>query len=294
MLDTISHLTDLNWWTKSAQKIDFWFSALIFALAALTLIIIDKAHSENLFSIALLMWLTLFSVLWDRKESLTFKSDLFSTVFGLVLLGLILLRNLEGSNDFSLRLLPLVGVFSIATLASGIKNIVSYWRELTIASLLIFAKAVAVFLKIINLTIITAKFTNAFLYMIGFNSYREGVFVTLPQGRIEVLGTCSGEESVILMSCVAFLFFFLVPVSYLQKVLCFILAVLIGFLVNAVRITILAIFVNANDMEGFEYWHSEDGSLLFAIISVCLFGAFCWLSYVRHASESSPSQLGEG
>ena len=294
MLDVLGQFTDLNWWKKSSQTIEFWFGALIVGLAALTLAIIDKGFPENLFSLGLLMWLTLFSVLWDRKEDLTFRSNLFSTAFGGVLLALILLRNFSGDNDFSLRLLPLVGTFSVAVMASGIGNIPSYWRELLVSGLLIYAKVMSIVLQAINLPIITAKFGHAFLVMIGFQTYREGVFITLPKGRVEVLGACSGEESVILMVCVAFLFFFLVPISHMQKAISLVIAAIIGFLVNVVRITMLTIFVNANDREGFDYWHGEDGSLLFAIVSVCVFGLFCWLAYVRDSADQPSSELGQG
>ncbi|MFN9176035.1 MAG: cyanoexosortase A, partial [Synechocystis sp.] len=281
----INKALNLKWWSQVARQIEFWLVVLFVGLGALNLTIIEKAHSENLFSLALLMWLTLFSVLWDRREALTFKSNLFSSVFGAVLLVLILLRNIEGTNDFSMRLLPFVGTISTVLMASGIKSLKKYWREIVISGLLIYAKLVAVFLQSINLSMLTAKFSNAFLYIIGFEAYRDGVFVTLPQGRIQVLGACSGEESVILMLSVAFLFFFLVPISHVQKVISLTLAALIGFLINVVRITLLAIFVNAGDRQGFDYWHGEDGSLSFAIVSVCLFGAFCWFAYVRNLGK---------
>jgi cyanoexosortase A len=284
MID-INKALDLKWWSQAARQIEFWLVVLFVGLGALNLTIIEKAHSENLFSLALLMWLTLFSVLWDRRGDLRFKSDLFSSVFGAVLLLFVLLRNVEGTSDFSMRLLPFIGTISTVLIASGIKSLKTYWREITISGLLIYAKLVAVFLQSINLTIFTAKFSNAFLYIIGFETYRDGVFVTLPQGRIQVLGACSGEESVILMLSVAFLFFFLVPISHVQKVISLTLAALIGFLINVVRITLLAIFVNSGDRQGFDYWHGEDGSLSFAIISVCLFGAFCWFAYVRNLGE---------
>jgi len=291
MLD-INKALDPKWWTHASRQVEFWVVILLLALGALNLTIIEKAHSENLFSLALLMWLAMLSVLWDRREELTFRSNVFSSVFGAVLLGFVLLRNIEGTSDFSMRLLPFVGTISTALIASGLKSIRTYWREIAISGLLIYAKLIAVFLQSINLTIFTAKFSNAVLYMIGFQTYRDGVFVTLPQGRIQVLGACSGEESVILMLCVAFLFFFLVPISHLQKVISLVVAALIGFLINVVRITMLAVFVNAGDRQGFDYWHGEDGSLSFAIVSVCLFGVFCWFAYVRNLGE--PSSLEKG
>ncbi|MEY2985067.1 MAG: hypothetical protein RLZZ568_1684 [Cyanobacteriota bacterium] len=286
MLDIRRYLNPKGWF-KSACTIKFWLIVLLFGLAALNLVIIDQAHHDNLFSLALLMWLTLLHSLWERRHGLTLRSDGRSSMIGGMLLGFILLRNIAGSSDFSVRLLPVIGVISLVLIASGAKSLKTYWREITLSGLLLYAKLAAVFLQIINLTLLTAKVANAFLYIIGFETYREGFFITLPQGRIQVLGVCSGETSIILLLSVAFLFFFLLPISHGQKGVSLTFAALLGFVINVVRITLLAILVNSGDRQSFNYWHGENGSLLFAMISVGLFGAFCWFAYVRPQGELS-------
>ncbi|MEB3174334.1 MAG: cyanoexosortase A [Cyanobacteriota bacterium] len=276
-------------WKEARQRTDVWLGGLGIALAGLHLLLLDKAKEEHLFSISLLMWLTVASLLWDRRRELSFKSDTFSTVFGAVLLLSILARNLI-PTDLSLRLLPLVGGISLALLASGYRNLRQYWREITALTLLLLAKLITTFLNAINLPLFTAKVATFLLWLGGFEVYREGVYIELSKGKVEVLGACSGVESILLVVCVAVLFFFLIPVSHVQKIICLLIAALIGFVVNAVRVIIMALLVDIGDKPGFDYWHGSDGSLSFAVVSVCLFGLYCWLAYVRNYNGSSPSQ----
>lgn len=267
-------------WRKSLQQPSFWFIALTGGLALLHLTLLDKNKLQNLFSISFLLWLTVASLIWDKRDRLVLESNLFSTLLGSALLIFILLRNIH-SNDISLRVLPLVGGLGIMLITSGAKHLKNYYREIFILSLLVVARVVALFLQSIDLTLWTAKFSAFVLWACGFQVYRQGIFIKLPQGRVEVYEACSGEESILLMLCVAILFLFLIPINHLHKAICLTIAVTIGFMVNAFRVALLAIFVNSHDTKAFEYWHGSEGSLLFSAISVCLFGLYCWFAHVQ-------------
>jgi exosortase/archaeosortase family protein len=242
-------------WRKSVQQPSFWFVALAGGLALLHLTLLDKSKLENLFSLSFLMWLTVASLLWDKRDRLVLESNLFSTCLGSTLLMFVLLRNLY-SSDTSLRILPLVGGIGIMLIASGTKHLKDYYREIIILSLLVVARLVAVFLQSINLPLWTAKFSAFALW-------------------------AAGVESILLMFCVAILFLFLIPVNHLYRLICIAVAVSIGFIINALRVSLLAFLVNANNTEAFDYWHGSDGSLLFAVISICLFGVYCWFAHVQ-------------
>jgi len=275
-------------WNEARQKADFWLASLGIVLGGLHLVLLDKVKQEHLFSISLLMWLTVASLLWERRQTLTYKSDTFSTTLGVVLLLLILARSLS-FTDISLRLLPLVGGLSLALMASGYRRLGQYSRELLILSLLVIARVITIFLDAINLPLFTAKISTFLLWLGGFEVYRQGVYIELSKGKVEVLGSCSGVESILLVVSVAFLFFFLIPISHGQKLICLLIATAIGFLVNTVRVIIMALLVDSGDTAAFDYWHGSDGSLSFAVISVCLFGLYCWLAYVRNFDRSHPS-----
>ncbi len=110
---------------------------------------------------------------------------------------------------------------------------------------------------------------------------RQGAFIALPTGRVEVYGACSGVSNVLQMLYISLLFLLLVPLRWPQRLLCMVIAPLIGFFVNAGRVALMAILVANTRQEAFEYWHTGDGSLVFSAIAVLLFGAFCWLAFLR-------------
>ena len=273
-------------WTKSLQKIEYWLVALSGGLVVLHLTLIDKSQNENLFSTATLTWLTIGSLLWDRRKKLILESDTASTFVGMALVVLTIIRNLT-TTDSSLRLFPLIAGLGVILIASGFKSLKSYGKEIILLSLLLFLRLVTIVLNAFDLPLLTAKVSAFMLWFVGFDVVRQGVFIALPTGRVEVYGACSGVESIVLMLCIAILFFFLISISHWQKVICITTAVALGFMVNAFRVALLAFLVDVQQPKAFEYWHSDDGSLSFAIISVFMFGLFCWLVYVRNLNPSS-------
>ncbi|GFE68551.1 cyanoexosortase A [Chroococcus sp. FPU101] len=275
-------------WTRYLQKPTYWLLALGVALATLHLTILDRAGEPNLMSLSILLWLAIGSLLWDKRHNLHLESDLVSTLVGFSLIMLILCRGLAPTG-YHLKISPFVSGFGLALMASGVKRLLDYWKELLILGLLVLYSPLANVLQAINLPLITAKASTFLLWLTGFKVYREGVFINLPTGKVEVYGACSGIDSILLMLCIAVLFFLLIPIKTIQRIVCIGLAIFLGFIVNAARVSLMAILVASRDMEAFDYWHGKDGSLIFSVIGVALFGLFCWLAYVRNMANLADS-----
>jgi exosortase/archaeosortase family protein len=60
----------------------------------------------------------------------------------------------------------------------------------------------------------------------------------------------------------------------IHKIFIIIFAIVTGFLVNVVRVSLMAILAAASKPEAFDYWHEGDGSLIFGMIAVGIFGLF--------------------
>jgi cyanoexosortase A len=267
-------------WTKYLQKPTYWLLALAVALALLHLTVLDRSDAPNLMSLSILLWLAIGSLLWDRRYDLKLESDPISTLVGFSLIVLILARGLAPSG-YHLNLSPFVSAVGLALMASGVKRLLDYWKELLILGLLVLYTPVANFLQAIDLPLFTAKASTSILWLLGYQVYREGVTIDLPTGKVEVYGACSGIDSILLMLCIAILFFLLIPIEPLQRVVCLLLAGCLGFLINACRVALMAILVASRNTESFDYWHGDDGSLIFSVLAVGLFGVFCWFAYVR-------------
>ncbi|MDJ0600135.1 MAG: cyanoexosortase A [Crocosphaera sp.] len=252
------------------------------AITAVHFTLLEQAGNQNIISVSILIWLTAASLLWDKHQenNLALESNLPSTVLGIFLIVIALLRSLSTSG-YHFFFCPVLFALGLVLIASGFKGFQFYKKELFVFSLFLLYPVVIRFLSMIGMEKLTAIFSTFMLYILGFQAYREGVSIILPTGRVEVLQSCAGIDIVTLMIICSILLFFIVPLKTSQKILCLVLAPITGFLVNCIRIGLLTFFVSQSADEAFEYWHGEDGSLAFAMISVILFGLFCWISYIR-------------
>jgi cyanoexosortase A len=274
---------------KRLQEPTFWLVGMLSAIAAIHLTLIYRADDTDLLATSLLFWTTAGSLLWERRQKIHLKSGPGATLGGILLLVVFLLRStaLPGA-DGTLKIMPLVALVGVGLMASGWNGLRQYWRELLIFALLALYPLLEHLLQLINLPQLTAKAAMFMLWYSGFEVQRQGLFLMLPSGRVEVYGACSGVHSILQMLSVGVLFLLLFPVaSRMQKCLCLMVAVGIGFLVNAARVALLAVLVAFAQKPTFEYWHGGSGSLVFSVISVAIFGAFCWFAYLRSPKQQS-------
>jgi cyanoexosortase A len=100
--------------------------------------------------------------------------------------------------------------------------------------------------------------------------------------------SCSGLNLMLYMLGVSVLFLVLFPTAKKHRIILPIVAVSLGFLINAVRVALLAIFSTYTDKSMFEYWHSQGGALIFVCISVLLFAGLCALFLKPHQGNTDP------
>ena len=246
-----------------------------------------KYADHNLLILSILFWLAVWYLLAEKRDTLSLESGVFSSCLGASLLAWVLLKSALLPNDGPfLRLYPIVSALGLALLASGVKGLKQYWQEL---SLLGFSALPPILLsRITYLAPLTAKFVTALLWYLGFQVSRSGVSVILPTGSVEVDYGCSGIISILHLLGMAFLVLAMFPTNWRQKILIPIVAVLSAFLVNGVRIAILALIVASSHQEAFEYWHLGNGSMIFSVISAMIFGLCCHF-LLRDEPESPDS-----
>ena len=76
------------------------------------------------------------------------------------------------------------------------------------------------------------------------------------------------------------------PTSLTKKILVPFVAVAIAFVVNGVRVAIMAALYSYSHPETFKYWHTGTGSQIFFLISTLLFGGFCYLISQNQAIDN--------
>lgn len=269
---------------KLLKELKFWLLAIAAGLMILHLNLTWRSGDTGLLSTSFLFWVAVSSLLWKKRETLNLESEVFSSFFGISLITLVLIKGMHlSSHDSFLRISPFISGLGLGLVASGVKGLKQYWQELLLLGFIAIAQG-WLFL-FIDLSILTAQFAAFVLWFLGFEVTRQGVLVSLPAGAIEVYSGCSGLSLIFQLLGFALFFLMMFPTNLSKKILVPVVAVLVGFIVNGVRVALMAVLVALSQQEAFEYWHQGDGSLIFSMIGVLLFGLLCHFLLLQSASE---------
>ncbi|MEG4349875.1 cyanoexosortase A [Microcoleus sp. LAD1_D5] len=281
-------MTEINW-LKHVQEPKYWLLGIASGLIALHLTLTSRTNDTDLFGTMLLFWGVVAFLIWERHESLTFESGIFASFFGSSLIALILLKSSSISGyDFFIRATPFLCGISLALLASGTKGLKQYWQELLILGYTAIPPGlIGVFVDVPKLT---AKFSAFILHYLGFEVVRKGVFLILEKGSVEVNHGCSGVNAMLQLLGLALVFLLMFPTTKGQKMVLPFVAIITAFVVNAARVGLLAVLVSLSQPEAFKYWHEGNGSVIFSMIAVFIFGLFCWFAILK---DQPPNQEGQ-
>lgn len=261
---------------KPLKSSKFWLVGIAAGLVAIHLTVTFRLGDFNLLSISALFWLAVSLLVWRKHSSLRLESGVLSSCLGATIIAAILLKITSLTGGQFIRLSPFISAVGLALLASGWKGFKQYWQELLVLFFLGIPNIVLS--SLIDLSKFTAQFAAFILWYLGFEVSRQGVHVTLPRGGIEVYAGCSGLESMTHLLSLAVVYLIMFPTDWTKKVLVPVLAISLAFAVNGFRVALMAVLAASSNLEAFEYWHTGDGSVIFSMISVFIFGLFClWL-----------------
>ena len=253
----------------------FWLFSLGGAIATIHLTLVSKADDFPLFSNSLLLWAGVGLLLWSRRYALPLVSSWGSKLAGLLLLGGVLMSSVSAEpHDLFLHILPGVAALGLALLVSGFSGLKHYRGELlALAFLALSPTAVA---QAIDISPLTAQFSTALLQGTGFEVTRQGTLLLLPGGGVKVEETCSGMAVILHLLGIAVLVAQLFPTGWRLRTAVVGVAIALGFIINAVRVAVLAALSSSGNPQIFKYWHIGDGSHLFSVVALLVFGLVCY------------------
>ena len=251
----------------------FWLIATAAGLIAIHLTLNLRAEKYAHLALSIVFWLAASSIVWDKRQQLKLGSGIFSCLLGALLMAGVLLKSGMHPGEKFLGFSPFISALALALLASGIQGLKQYWREL----LILFTLGVPRLLlpRLPDISPLTAKFSAFLLWYSGFQVTRQDSQIALPSGAVEVVPSCSGLNLIAYMLGLAVIYLVMFPSTLSQRFIVPLVAATIGFAVNGVRIALLAVLSTHANPQAFEYWHGNEGALLFVLAAVVLFGNFC-------------------
>lgn len=258
---------------KPLKSSKFWLLGIAAGLIAIQLTLSWHNGQINMFTTSVLFWFAACSLVWE-KRNIKLETGVISSLIGTLIIAVVLLKSTNSAGNFY-YISPLVSAVGLTLLASGFKGLKQYWQELLI--LFFLGVPQIVLPPLVDISELTAKFAAFVLSHFGFEISRQGVYLTLATGAVEVNPQCSGIQNILQLCSIAVLFLMMFPLDWKKKVLVPIVAICLGFTVNGVRVALMTLLVAYSSQANFEYWHKGDGSQIFALISALTFGLFCFL-----------------
>lgn len=233
----------------------------------------DIAHA----GMSAIFGLAIGSLLWEKRRKFISQSRLSDVLLGSTIIFWGIAQPLLFNNELTLRLIPLIGGLGLAIMASGLRGIHHHWRELTMLFFLMVPKLVIS--AVTDISPLTAKFSAFLLWYSGFDvSLVESRIIALPTGSIKVYGPCSGLESMTYLLGLSVVCLILYPLTRrIHQVIVPLLALVIGFSTNAIRVMALAVLSAQDRTTTFDYWHEGEGSLVVGMIGVLILGTAYYL-----------------
>lgn len=263
----------------------YYLLAIGAGLLLIHLTLVYKISGTSFFGISLLCWGGVASLIWDRRDQYKFNSSFVPTFCSLLLVTTLLLKSATAHSSEFLGVYPFLSGIGMALLASGFFGFKQYWRELVILFFLGVPKTIL--WPVLDISILTAKMTTAMMWYVGLDVKQFGTKIAVFDVVIDVKNGCSGFDAVFFLLSLAVLFLNLFSINGWKKFLVPFVAMAIAFLVNCVRIVVMAVLL-AKQKETFNYFHGGDGSLIFPLISVGIFGVFCY--FLLENNNSPPSK----
>ena len=211
-----------------------------------------------------------------KKKGIKKKKKFFDTFLASSILFFILHRSFwiySYSNDKFVYFVLTLLLITLLILNFSPKNLFLNYKPILITSILPIKEFLYIPLSIL-LTPISTVVTWFILNLLGFDAYTKGQEIFIGGGGVDITFGCSGSDQIIFTLASMFVLNLLIPFKNLN-IFCFqlIISFLITFLVNILRLCILAIYVNtyqSNNFSIFDFFHGPQGSLIFALISTVL------------------------
>lgn len=240
--------------------------------------------------LALLLWGGGLICIEDQLEELRPRPGWLGLFLGTLLLLLVLARTavVVSMNGVLFVLAPLA-MLALTLLCQPFSCLWRFREALYCLLLLPVSKIIAWWvIPDEALSRLTASGAAFWLSILGFDVAVDGRKVFLSGGAVSVAGTCNGVEIIAMLVCICVIFLLAFPVrSRSSRCLLIVLAPVIAVISNTARIALLAILTTLGKSVGrfwFNFFHDQEGSLIFSGLAVFAFG----LAYMRLLERELP------
>ncbi|WP_066380131.1 MULTISPECIES: cyanoexosortase A [unclassified Anabaena] len=267
---------------KNLKKHQFFVLGIASCLIAIIMTVTWRAEDVSQLGMTMLFMLAVGSMIWEKRQRLTWKTDIFSSVFSMILIACILWQSVSLNQSdnvlFFTHLSPFLSAIAIGLLASGWRGLRQYWQEIIV--LFFLGVPELILEKLIYIAPLTANFATILLWYSGFDVLlHEEIYITLVttlgSQTVKVDPGCSGIGLISYLLGVSILALVMFPIEKTKTIIVPIISVILAFFFNGIRVAIMAVLASKN--QEFDFWHTGGGSQVIGTIAVLVFGLLYYL-----------------
>ena len=221
---------------------------------------------------------------WARRKPALYPhpSQVSLLLGGLVLGGVIAVLSLSRPTSLAYGL-PLALGFAMACLALPLVEWRRAAKPLVLLTIPVFPLLLRWLLPEPVLARATASTSALLLQLLGLDALAIGQHLMLGDGGVRVAGACGGTEDIAFLLAFALMLAFIQPPQVAPRLgLLLLMAPALGFLMNAMRVAVLAVVVQHGGwwkQELFPSLHEGHGALVFSLLAVAV---LVWLDGLAH------------
>jgi cyanoexosortase A len=270
--------------SKGVDKKDADFGVSLICLSILVLIHFSLGiylGKQAYLMMSLLLWGSLYLLLWDRRQSFKKNQDKISSFLGYLVVTVILVLSVVHPGEKELGFFPLAAFLGWFLIFIGASQAKFYLKEFCILTVFGIPKLIPD--TAFGLAPVTAKFSAYTLWYLGYQvSLLNNIYIQIPNGGVEVIPACSGINLVVHMLSISVIFLCVFPTGRSHTILFVVFAVILGFFMNVIRVAMLAALSTPKLSTQFHYWHSASGASLFVLLTLVIYGVI-YFSFLKPA-----------
>jgi len=226
--------------------------AILLAVQSIVFNVLTQSPDEAL--LVLIAWWGASMALDQSLSTKRLQPNSFTAWVGFVLVLWVLWRSLLITNaNLGSSLLPLLAGIGLTLLATSPRRLRPYLPSLGILALLPLMRVLLIPYPT-QLADATAWLTKLMLLLCGLPAEVQGNLVSLPGGSVRVASACTGLPAMLQLMTASLIFAIVFPMRFRwQNMLMTLCAVALGFLINGLRIALLAI-INSSQYPSKEWW----------------------------------------
>jgi cyanoexosortase A len=259
---------------RGIDKKDADFRASLICLSVLVFIHFSLGvylGKQAYLMMSLLLWGSLYLLLWDRRPYFKNNQDKVSIFLGYLTITSLLILSIIHPGEKNLGFFPLAAFSGWFLIFIGISHAKLYLKEFCILAVFGIPKLIPD--TALGLAPITAKFSAYVLWYLGYPVSLNRTYIQVPNGGVEVIPACSGINLMVHMLSISVIFLCVFPTQKISSGFFIVFAVLLGFFMNVIRVALLAALSTPQSSEQFHYWHSTSGASLFVLLTLIIYGA---------------------